>query len=1006
MKRIFATILLLMSWSFLCAQDMSYQRQFEPVVMTGNNIPELIGENVSRIFAFKYEGGSWTQIAVQVDERKWMDISVTDKHPAQEFIYQSNEGNGFDSDDELAFYLEDAGEQAPQNSNPSGVGATRYEVKLAFDGIQKFVYLFTSSTLQWNDIAVGYSYQSTGNYTENSWIDAQYYKGHFAGNWTFDQLVNKYTNQDMIDRVKYRVYYQSAASGESELYWDQGRSTYKGHKVGAVRAIRWVQGAASGPTVTYTMKFYKKKIDYTFNYRVHGIGYGFWMYIDFAKGIQNAIFRNANNTLTLDGNQDSYNSTRTMWASMKSDWGSMITKIDASAFVPLARKVDFFWQDNKNYYDGTGEDTESWGNAGVYMEKIPNLDKVTPTVATAQIYILQPNTELNYGNFENNDNNPPVITVIEQTGGGTPVNISPIANASGNPVSGIAPLQVNFSSAGSYDSDGTIESYSWDFGDGDISTDQNPSHIYGAGNYTATLTVTDDDGATAQDQVAISVSNPPVNIPPVANIISPTNGTQFYIGDQTSILGVGNDSEDGQLSNLAWEITRPDNSVFTASGSSFNFQFTLVGSYTIKLTATDSEGATGTKQITVTAIEEPANQPPVVSINSPLNNAIFNPSDGVAVSGSAIDPEDGVLTALQWVVTKPNGTNATYQNVASFNYVVSDTGSYQIALTATDSDGESRSAQVTIKCQAPVINPPENEAPVANITSPANNAVFESGNSVTVSGNGIDPEDGTSVTLAWLVTKPGGAQITNNSSSFLLSLDVAGSYTIKLTVTDTQGSTGTAQITIAANAPQQENQPPVATIIKPSASGTYYVNQPILYEGSAVDPEDGTLAGSRLSWRVRLPNGDWHNLGTGTTGSATPPSAGTYLIRLTATDSDGLSAIAEQTITVSSSFSRCAWWLRKEGDTEGLENLKFDVSTVANKAILNVAVPSEGGRVTVNVFNIRGQRIASRELNLKNGVHQIDFTRDFIAQGLPSGFYPTSIIYGHQRKVVKLFLTK
>src|SRR5262249_53756769 len=75
-------------------------------------------------------------------------------------------------------------------------------------------------------------------------------------------------------------------------------------------------------------------------------------------------------------------------------------------------------------------------------------------------------------------------------------NIPPVAIASATPGSGIAPLSVAFSSAGSYDPDGTIASYSWNFGDGSApSSSASPVHVYQtAGNYSAVLTVTDDRG--------------------------------------------------------------------------------------------------------------------------------------------------------------------------------------------------------------------------------------------------------------------------------------------------------------------------------------------------------------------------------------------------------------------------------------------------------------------------------------------------------------------------------
>ncbi len=101
-----------------------------------------------------------------------------------------------------------------------------------------------------------------------------------------------------------------------------------------------------------------------------------------------------------------------------------------------------------------------------------------------------------------------LFRVVEDTfatgaGGG---NQSPVAQA-GGPYTGTAGQPVSFSSAGSSDPDGSIASYSWAFGDGTTSTQANPSKSYAAaGSYTATLTVTDNQGATATDQAAVTVS--------------------------------------------------------------------------------------------------------------------------------------------------------------------------------------------------------------------------------------------------------------------------------------------------------------------------------------------------------------------------------------------------------------------------------------------------------------------------------------------------------------------
>jgi PKD repeat protein len=92
-----------------------------------------------------------------------------------------------------------------------------------------------------------------------------------------------------------------------------------------------------------------------------------------------------------------------------------------------------------------------------------------------------------------------------------PVNGQPpvaVADASA-PTTGAAPLAVNFSSAGSYDPDGTIVAYDWDFGDGTTSTLANPVKSYTApGTYTASLVVVDNSGlSSVADTVTIVVQN-------------------------------------------------------------------------------------------------------------------------------------------------------------------------------------------------------------------------------------------------------------------------------------------------------------------------------------------------------------------------------------------------------------------------------------------------------------------------------------------------------------------
>lgn len=100
-----------------------------------------------------------------------------------------------------------------------------------------------------------------------------------------------------------------------------------------------------------------------------------------------------------------------------------------------------------------------------------------------------------------------------------PPNDPPIAVVNATPTSGYVPLDVSFSSLGSSDPNGTIAAYSWNFGDGGTSNSANPWHTYtSAGIFTATLTVTDDRGATNNASIAITVTNDPSRVLHVENI--------------------------------------------------------------------------------------------------------------------------------------------------------------------------------------------------------------------------------------------------------------------------------------------------------------------------------------------------------------------------------------------------------------------------------------------------------------------------------------------------------
>jgi glucose/arabinose dehydrogenase len=148
---------------------------------------------------------------------------------------------------------------------------------------------------------------------------------------------------------------------------------------------------------------------------------------------------------------------------------------------------------------------------------------------------------LDYGSGWGSGNAESALYRIEHNPAG---NQAPIARAGANRTSGLAPLTVNFSSAGSSDPEGGALTYRWNFGSGSTSSSANPSHTYTSnGQYTASLTVTDPAGRTATANVVITVGN----TAPTVTLNTPINGSLFNFGDAVPYTITVTDPEDGTI---------------------------------------------------------------------------------------------------------------------------------------------------------------------------------------------------------------------------------------------------------------------------------------------------------------------------------------------------------------------------------------------------------------------------------------------------------------------------
>jgi hypothetical protein len=165
---------------------------------------------------------------------------------------------------------------------------------------------------------------------------------------------------------------------------------------------------------------------------------------------------------------------------------------------------------------GTGSDPEDGALTGSSLSWQSSLDGSLGTGASLAMASLSVGLHtitlvaVDSGGLTGNDS-------IAVTVDPAPVNLVPVAQLTG-PASGLTGLAVTFDGSGSFDNDGVIVDYAFDFGDS--SPDQagsatSATHLFASsGTFTVTLTVTDDEGATGTDQLDIEIVDP-VPVPEV-----------------------------------------------------------------------------------------------------------------------------------------------------------------------------------------------------------------------------------------------------------------------------------------------------------------------------------------------------------------------------------------------------------------------------------------------------------------------------------------------------------
>jgi len=467
-------------------------------------------------------------------------------------------------------------------------------------------------------------------------------------------------------------------------------------------------------------------------------------------------------------------------------------------------------------------------------------------------------------------------------------------------------IPVTFDGTDSFDFDGNIYSYAWDFNaDGIVdSTNSIANHTFQQpGSFDVALTVTDDTGN--EDTVIYAVAVTAISDsaasfqPPVADFS--TSPAQPQAGEPVIFDATSSSDFDGVISTYAWDFD--ENGEIDSSDTIASAIFADPGTHNVSLTVTDNGGNSDTVTYAIViaepgVVDVPVVEPPVdnvTAVQPPIANFQMMPADPapgetVVFNGTSSLDLDGMVESFAWDFNADGSIDSTSPIT---DYVFATADAYDVTLTVTDDDGHSDSITLTIDVVSPISEPTGVIPPIANFAFlPANPAA---GAIVLFNATLSSDPDGQIAAFAW--DFDGDAEPDSSAAIIDYTFDADGVYDVTLTVTDESGTTDTLTLPVTVGSGAAPRPAP-STLIPPIADFDYSPSSPqsgslVVFNATLSTDADGQI--TAYAWDF---NGDANTDSTAAIAEYVFALEGNVDVSLTVTDDSGSTDSLTRTILV------------------------------------------------------------------------------------------------------------